>query len=310
MPLEPQASNPPAAPAAPAPPPAPAPIKLTPKFGGKVEEMDLSKPETQAEATRLIQLGKLHEQKSARLQELQNQFEAKKPMLQAAEKLSEMAATDPVAFRSLMQTYEAVKQGRATPEQLVAAINGRGQQQADPSGDGEPVAPTSAGVDAQTRALLAGIDSKLNGMAARFETIEQATARKDREGLVDATLGGDELLASRPAAKALVRSQILARMDGGMSLEEATSLETQAIRTILGETATAERDRRKAGEEMRTTPPSAGVPPTRDFLPKPIDKSNAGSPEAFMKAGWKETKEKARDYARAFMRSAVQGPNQ
>jgi hypothetical protein len=300
----PEQSSPPASP-----PAAPAAVTLETKFNGKVEKMELSSPEKIAEATRLVQLGRLYEQKEARMNQLQAQMEAKKPMLQAAEKLSEMANSDPEAFRTLMQTYEAVKAGLATPAQLMAAINGRGQVPTA-SDDPQPVAPTSAGVDAPTRALLTEMRSTLHGLASKVDTIDQATARRDRETLVDAMLGSDEFLASRPEAKAHVRGQILARTERGESLEEATILEGQRIRTLLGEAATAERDRRKAGEDMRTVPPTAGVPPTRDFAPQLPDKAKAQSPERYMKDAWAASRAKARDWARATMRAAVQGPNQ
>lgn len=290
---------------------APAPLKLQAKINGKVEEVDLSKPENLATVQRYYQIGKADELRRDRIVQMQQEMKAKEPLLKVASELSDFYGRNPAGGRAFMEMYQALREGRATPEQVMAVVNGHVQQQTNQSREEEAGAHTRAGVDAETKAMLANLESRLNGVAAQMEQRERATAQRDRLTEVDAALGRDEFLKSRPETQALVRDQILARIDAGMSLEEATSLESQRIRNILSESVTAERDKRMENREaMRTAPPTAGVPPTRDFLPKMPDRNKSGSPDAYMKGAWKSTREGVRDFARAAMRAMAQGPNQ
>ena len=287
----------PAAAAAPAPP-----AELEIVHNGQKVKLSLQ------DAVRYAQIGRNDELRRERLKAMETEYKSREPLVKAAAELGELMKSNPAAGRAVMEGYKALREGRATPEQVMAAINGRApapaaRPAAGESEEAESVAPTSAGADPQIRAMLAAMASKLDNLDERLQQRTLEDTKRTLRGEVESRLDQDDVLKVRPHAKGIVLDRILASVEAGTSLDEATLLESQRMREALSETATAERNRRADGEEMRTVPATAGVPPTRDHQPK-IDKGMKIADK------WKVTKEAALNYARAATRAAAQGPNQ
>lgn len=244
----------------------------------------------------------LYTQKEARLREMQASLAAKQQYATVGEQLENFKARNPTAANAVAQAVRALEEGRTTPEQVLAALRGQDQSQAD-----DEVAHTRADADPKTRGMLDQIAVRQQALERELEGFRRKDTLRERTSEIDSVLASDEVLRHRPKLQELVRERIQRHLDDGKDLAEATLLETTRARELLAEQLQSERDQRLANQDLKTTSPSVGTPLTRDFRPdyKPDPKA---SPRDRTAASLKAVSAKAREFLNATMRGAVSGP--
>lgn len=294
----PDASNSPQSP----PPQVSLPAEIEVPFHGQVRKVSL------AEAPKLIgialQDGHRREEIARMQAELKQRGEAQAAHVKVGEELARFAASNPTGARALDQVYLALARGQATPEQVLAILGGQAPSEGQPT----TAAPISAqAVDPQTRAALAEMASKLNGVESMVQQRDAADAARARETQIGEALSRDEFLRIRPGAAKIVRGLLDRHLAAGMSIAEAVALETNNYRGALAEEATSERDRLQAQTQLATVQTSRGIPPITapDFSKIPAN----ADPQTRRSMRLAAIGERARSVIAGIARGAVSGPS-
>lgn len=281
-------------------PQASAPAEIEVQFHGATRKIPAS------EVPKLVGIALQDEYRRTELKRMQDALaatsEQNKAKLRVADELERFAQANPAGARAFDTIYTAIREGKVTPDQVLAALGGGGGSEASSGG-----APNSAPVDAQTRDALSQITAKLQSVESALEARNRQDAAREQQSKIDEALESDPFLKGRPApVKQMVAQLLQPHLAAGTSIAEAVTLVVNNYRAALQTEATSERDRLRGNEALRTVSPNAGSPvvSVRDELAKIDPKA---SPIDRRRQGLKAAIDKARGFAEGFQRGLVQG---
>jgi hypothetical protein len=273
-------------------------------FHGAVKKLSLD------EARKFAGIGLQDEFKRGEVQrltaDLKTQAEAQKQKLDVGEAITALARANPRNGDAMDLVYTALREGRTTPEQVMAALQGGGGGSSESNGTAVPNSPSA---DAQTRAELQALRQELQGVKSEVTSSKAEREATNFATKIDSALAADPFTKAQPEpVKRIIRDRLSPHLADGLSIAEAVALEVNTFKDALAAIQTAERDKLRVQAQLGSPPPSAGMPPVTapDFSKIP----KTASPTERRRAMLSATIDRAKEAMASAARAAVSGPSQ